>query len=1111
MNKVVPEYPNINVTPIIRTEEDEIQFPNLQIDPIENNPNPVHSKNNSFKEEIPSDHSKNHSYVDLITLGTRKNDSPLEKPLPSNDPEEIEEVSSKDKWEKSIKTYEEKDSITNDLDSIYNVNPNNNTNINGRNNDNTIFGGSAVKKRTLDKKRTMRLDSPTFSKKPLSSGIQTQIPIDKLSLMIDKENERYISQIFDFKFGSDKNWLNITIPNDFISVQETIDIRIFTSNDELPYKWELKDLYQHEEGSCFFGKVFDALDLNTNTKYTLKIVDYEALDLVVLHDFMYNLLICRYLTMSGGYESVLKVFDQYITENEDIFEGIKHHTLVIVMENAPMTLAHLINIRKQKQLKWKDEELLVYLSQFIEELQKIYVNTGWCCELDPHNIFYSLTTNSLKLGNFRKRATTMHYQSEEVNWSIQIKTLYNTISAMKTLNKDPARKTIVKRSESDSNLKEETQNIKNPAAGICFSELMNTRPEEYKDLDKKLKSLGSFENLKRSNEHLVFEIYYVHEKKDNTDNMIKNFSFFSKKYESLLQFTQAFECYEKVIKYRQNDLQMNEKNFLKIKYYMGYIFFQTGYFEEAMMKLKEVNEGLMSKYPDEFNMNVDIEIIFGMIDKQKKDIDNSIKHFETALQLLRKNGQLSNLKTSQILVYLGYLYDVFGLNLSQIKKAHRCYSEALNIRKLILKNKYHNNLVHLINNLGIISHKLEKYDQSIEFFEEVLAIEQKSQNNARIANAKMNLGVIFQELQNYDEALKNFEEALELHKTLGFIDENKDVLNIYNNIATIYQIQGKFAEAIKYYKEALRINENETRPDEKVNIEILLNNLASIYYRAGFYEKSKQFYQKSLNLKRTSYGVENPSIAYTLNNLGLVFEKLNQEQEALKYYEESLTIKKKFFTEKHMSIGQTLTNLMYLCSKLGYMNPAIDYGRQALEIKRTNSCKDYQNLSGIASFLGNLYEVDKKFQESATMYNEALIYQRMVNDGSNEVGLLMQKIAEMSELLNENEKAIKIYDDCLNIYKNNMGLLNRQIGEVMCKIADIYHKLRMDDLAKAYYEGAIKVLGGLEEIDDELIQNIEDQIKKLKHFKINKVFGNNKAMKLMEEINILTQGVSPNN
>ena len=500
-----------------------------------------------------------------------------------------------------------------------------------------------------------------------------------------------------------------------------------------------------------------------------------------------------------------------------------------------------------------------------------------------------------------------------------------------------------------------------------------------------------------------------------------------------------------------------------------------------------------------------------MIDKQKKDIDNAIKHFEAALQILRKNGQLSNLKTSQILIYLGYLYDVFGLNLSQIKKAHRYYSEALNIRRLILKNKYQNNLVHLINNLGIVSHKLEKYDQAIEFFEEVLAIEQKSENKARVANAKLNLGVIYQELQNYEDALRNFEEALELHKTLGFLDENKDVLNIYNNMATIYQIQGKFAEAIKYYKDALRIKENETKPEEKVNIEILLNNLASIYYRAGFYEKSKQFYQKSLSLKRNAYGVENPSIAFTLNNLGLVFEKLNQEQEALKYYEESLTIKRKFFSDKHMSIGQTLTNLMYLCSKLGYMSSAIDYGRQALDIKRTNAGKDYQNLSGIASFLGNLYELEKKYQESATMYNESLIYQRMVNDGSNEVGFLMQKIAEMSELLNENEKAIKIYDDCLVIYKNNMGLLNRQVGEVMCKIADIYHKIKMDDLAKSYYEGAIKVLGGLEEIDEELIQNIEDQIKKLKHFKSNKVFANTKALKLMEEINTLTHGASPDN
>lgn len=411
----------------------------------------------------------------------------------------------------------------------------------------------------------------------------------------------------------------------------------------------------------------------------------------------------------------------------------------------------------------------------------------------------------------------------------------------------------------------------------------------------------------------------------------------------------------------------------------------------------------------------------------------------------------------------------------------------------------------LINNLGIVSQKLEKYDQSIEYFEEVLAIEQKSENQARIANAKLNLGAVYQELQNYDEALKIFEEALELHKTIGFQDNNKDILNIYNNIATIYQIQGKFSEAIKYYKEALKIKEDEAKPDEMINLEIILNNLASIYYRAGFYEKSKQFYQKSLSLKRSSYGVDNPSIAFTLNNLGLVYEKLNQDQEALKHYEESLTIKKKFLSAKNISIGQTLTNLMYLCLKLNFSSSAIDYGRQALEIKRLSSGKDYFNLSAIASFLGNLYEVDKKFTESIAMYNEALIYQRMVNDGSNEVALIMQKTAEISELLNENEKAIKIYDDCLVILQTNVGLLNRTVGEIMCKIADVYHKIKAEDLAKLYYEGAVKILANFDEIDDELVENIEDQIKKLKILKINKVFANSKATKLFEEIQELTK------
>lgn len=1085
MNKVVPEKPVFKTQEILKTEEEEIQIPDILVDPLENSQK--NRKTNSSGKINPSSHSKNDSYIDLINLDTAaKTDR---KTNNDNDEKEIDFQ----KPEKSMKSYEEKDSISN----VFGETPEIDSPL--------IDSEISLSKKKADKRRTMRIDSQTFLKKPISAGIFSELPIDKLSLMVEKDNERYISQCFDFKFGSDRNWLNISIANDFLNSQENIKINTYSINDELPYKWELKDLYKHDIDSCFFGKVYEAVDLNTNTKYTLNIVDYENFDLVVLHDFLYNVLICRYFTMMGGYESVLKVHDLYITENDNIFEGIKNHILVVVLENAPLSLNHLIHIRKQKQLKWKDEELLSYLIVFFEELQKIFVNTGWCCEPSPQNIFYSLTTNTLKISNFRKRATKIPVQGEDLTWGTEIKVLYSTIQAMRGLNKENS-PTKLKSSDSETITKEDTnKNI----FSTNFNTFLNLKIDNYKEFQDKFKSFGFSDSLKKSDEHLVYEIYYVNEKKDNTENMIKNFSFFSKKYESLLQFTQAFDCYEKVIKYRQNDLQANEKNFLKIKYYMGLIFFQTGYFDESIIKLKEVLDSLnsTSKFIEEYEMVADIEIIFGMIDKQKKEIDSSIKHFDSALQLLRKNGKLNTLKTSQILIYLGYLYDVFGFNLSQIKKAHRSYSEALNIRKLLLKNKYQNNLVHLINNLGIVSYKLEKYEQSIEYFEEVFHIEKKSENNVKIANAKLNIGVIYQEMQNYDEALKNFEEALEINKNLGFLEENKDVLSIYNNIATIYQNQGKFAEAIKLYKEALLIKEkNSSKPEDKANLEILLNNLASIYYRAGFYEKSKQFYQKSLSLKRNIYGVDNPSIAFTLNNLGLVFEKLGQEQEALKNYEESLTIKKKFFSEKHISIGQTVTNLMYLCSKMGYIATAIEYGRQALEIKRVHSGKDYLNLSAIGSFLASLYEADKKYSEAINMYNEALIYQRMVDDGSNEVGLIMQKIAEISELLNENEKAIKIYDDSLSIFKVNLGLNNRTIGEIMCKIADIYHKIKADEIAKMYYEGAIKILSNLEEIDEELIQNIEDQTKKIKPAKNNKIFANNKVLKLMEEIQGLNKG-----
>ena len=59
-------------------------------------------------------------------------------------------------------------------------------------------------------------------------------------------------------------------------------------------------------------------------------------------------------------------------------------------------------------------------------------------------------------------------------------------------------------------------------------------------------------------------------------------------------------------------------------------------------------------------------------------------------------------------------------------------------------------------------------------------------------------------------------------------------------------------------------------------------------------------------------------------------------------------------------------------------------------------------------------------------------------------------------MLNENEKSIKNLEDCLSIFIKNLGPIDKSLGEVMCKLADVYHKLKFDDIAKGFYEGTLK-------------------------------------------------------
>ena len=187
-----------------------------------------------------------------------------------------------------------------------------------------------------------------------------------------------------------------------------------------------------------------------------------------------------------------------------------------------------------------------------------------------------------------------------------------------------------------------------------------------------------------------------------------------------------------------------------------------------------------------------------------KNIDLIKKQAEIIVNLYNTNKFAEVIHKGKILIKKFpdqvIFYNATSLSLSALGKD----DEALLIMKDALSN--HPKNIHVLNNLGLISSKLNDNKLSREYYNQALSI------NNNFVESLINLGNLELSEMNLIECKSLYEKALSLSKN----NQTKEI--VYTALGYYYQQIGNFDEALNYLYKINELNPNNTVADKSISL-----------------------------------------------------------------------------------------------------------------------------------------------------------------------------------------------------------------------------------------------------------------------------------------------------
>lgn len=247
-------------------------------------------------------------------------------------------------------------------------------------------------------------------------------------------------------------------------------------------------------------------------------------------------------------------------------------------------------------------------------------------------------------------------------------------------------------------------------------------------------------------------------------------------------------------------------------------------------------------------------------------------------------------------------------DLGDFQKANELYKEVFKIYQnpeLEGKELYTNDVIGVLNNIGVIEMDYQHYRESYYFLTKAYSLANKIDDKSEerkeiIAMTMYNLTLLHTYLGDYDKAEEFGNNTLEIHTKLAEQNNDKyfpegveDILLLAN----IYKNKRKYDKAERCYSQIIGIYQGFAKQyprKYKPKVAECLLNLGMLYYEISRDKESEQYFIKALELY-SELSDKKPEIylqklAFLLYNLGLLYEAHNRREDTIESLCQALDI-----------------------------------------------------------------------------------------------------------------------------------------------------------------------------------------------------------------------------
>ena len=278
----------------------------------------------------------------------------------------------------------------------------------------------------------------------------------------------------------------------------------------------------------------------------------------------------------------------------------------------------------------------------------------------------------------------------------------------------------------------------------------------------------------------------------------------------------------------------------------------------------------------------------------------------------------------------------------------------------------------LTNNLlGKVKIHTENRNDSAQFYAfQAVIVAEKAGLVSGISQALEELGQYYMTRENFTEAINSYILALKLEEKL---DNQKRMADFYDMLWAVYFYQEIFPKALEYNQQALKIYQN---LKDTVNTAKVLDHLGSLYNSRQYcekrtsdetkvdYETALNYYQQSLSLlEKKNY---NEGIVNAWSNIGNLYRRMGELDKALQYVQKAVDYYRQ--TNNFDRLPATMRMLGLIYSRLHQYDQALAFLLESQKIGEREKRTD--GIQFLYEDIARTYEYQLDYKNSLKYYKK---------------------------------------------------------------------------------------------------------------------------------------------